>query len=277
MFRKNIFRFGTTFFKIFLYIFMRLKFFILLMAASATLFAQDIPVRLKVLCYNLRFGELASMEEFANFIKEQNPDIVALQEVDCRTYRDRAPKQHGIDFSTELGFRTGMLPVYGKTIPHAGGYYGIAILSKYPLASVERIYLPKTENGKEQRAVLVADVEYAEGKYFSFASTHLDYTNTEERQVQVKKLNEILLKRPYPVIVAGDFNARPNSLEISEGMSVWKVLCPQEPTAPASGPRHKIDYIFCYPENKWKSIDADVIQSQLSDHLPISATVELSE
>ncbi len=233
------------------------------------------PVRLKVLSYNLRFGELASLKELADFIKKQDPDVVALQEVDCRTYRERAPMQHGKDFATELGFYTGLISAYGKTIPYAGGYYGIALLSKYPLAKVERIYLPKTKHGKEQRAILVADIEFREGEYFSFASTHLDYTNTEERQVQVEKLNEILLARPYPVIVAGDFNAQPNSVEIADGMGVWKRVSRLEPTVPAKSPRSTIDYIFCYPANKWAEVDATVYQVQLSDHLPVSALVEL--
>jgi len=241
---------------------------------SATKIKQD-TVHLKVLSYNLRFGELASLEELAAFIKEQHPDIVALQEVDCRTYRERAPKQHGKDFATELGFRTGMIPAYGKTIPYAGGYYGIAILSKYPLAKVERIYLPKTENGKEQRAVLVADVEYREGKYFTFACTHLDYTNTEERQVQVKKLNNVLLNKPYPVILAGDFNAKPDSKEISEGMKAWEVVSDKNPTIPVKAPSHTIDYIFCYPKDKWIGIDAVTHKVELSDHLPVSAVVAL--
>jgi endonuclease/exonuclease/phosphatase family metal-dependent hydrolase len=236
--------------------------------------AQEQPVRLKTLCYNIRFGELASLEELAAFIKEQDPDVVALQEVDCRTQRELTPQQHGKDFVTELGFRTGMLTAYGKTIPYAGGYYGIGILSKYPLASVERIYLPMTEHGKEQRAVLVADVEYAEGKYFTFACTHLDYTDTEERQTQVRKLNEVLQSRPYPVILAGDFNASPKSKEISEGMSAWKAVCRMEPTTSASVPRYQIDYIFCYPPARWRSVDATTYHVQLSDHLPLSATVE---
>lgn len=233
------------------------------------------PYRLKVLSYNLRFGELASLEELAAFIKEQNPDIVALQEVDCRTYRDRTPKQHGKDFATELGFRTGMIAAYGKTIPYAGGYYGIAILSKYPLAKVERIYLPKTENGKEQRAVLVAEVEYREGEYITFASTHLDYTNTIERQAQVKKLNEILTEKNTPVIVAGDFNAKPDSKEIKEGMNKWKILSNLDFTIPADAPRSTIDYIFCYPKDKWTGIEAATPKITLSDHLPISAVVEM--
>ncbi len=236
---------------------------------------QSQNVQFKVLCYNLRFGELASLQELAEFIKEQNPDIVALQEVDNRTFRELAPNQNDKDFATELGFYTGLIPAYGKTIPYKGGYYGIGILSKYPLAKVERIYLPKTENGNEQRAVLVADVEYDEGKYITFASTHLDYTNTQERQVQVQKLNEVLENSPWPVIVAGDFNARPDSKEIKEGMSEWKIVSDLSPTVPAHAPKNTIDYIFCFPADKWKGVEAETYRVGLSDHLPISAIVEL--
>lgn len=229
----------------------------------------------KVLSYNLRFGELASLEELAAFIKEQDPDLVALQEVDNRTFRERAPKQNDKDFATELGFYTGMIPAYGKTIPYRGGYYGIALLSRYPLAKVERIYLPKTENGKEQRALLVADVEYEEGKFITFASTHLDYTNTEERQGQVRKLNEVLQNSEWPVIVGGDFNARPESVEIEEGMKSWTRLSLLEPTVPADAPRNTIDYIFCFPAEKWDPVTAETYRVELSDHLPVGAVVKL--
>lgn len=258
----------------------QILFLALIIFTSQLAFAgPDVPdndtTRLKILSYNLRFGELATLEELAEFIKEQDPDLVALQEVDLYTNRERALHQNGKDFATELGFYTGMLPVYGKTIPYSGGYYGIAILSKYPMAKVERKYLPKTEHGKEQRAVLIADVEYQEGKYITFASTHFDYTNTTERQIQVKELNKLLKAGSYPVIVAGDFNATPDSKEIKEGMSDWLRLSNLDPTVPADAPKKTIDYIYGYPENRWTAINATTYSVQLSDHLPVSAVVEL--
>ena len=44
-------------------------------------YAQD-TLRVRVMTYNLRFGELASLEELAHHIKSFKPDFVALQEVD---------------------------------------------------------------------------------------------------------------------------------------------------------------------------------------------------
>ena len=53
---------------------MKYKFLILLFSLSlfSCVIAQEKPKQLKVLSYNLRFGELASLEEFAEFIKNEN-------------------------------------------------------------------------------------------------------------------------------------------------------------------------------------------------------------
>ena len=51
-------------------------------------YAQD-TLRVRVMTYNLRFGELASLEELAHHIKSFKPDFVALQEVDSKTDRRR--------------------------------------------------------------------------------------------------------------------------------------------------------------------------------------------
>lgn len=248
-------------------------FFIICLFTTAA-YGQE-ATQLKVMCYNLRFGELASLEELADFIKKENPDIVALQEVDVKTYRERAPHQNGKDFISELAYRTGMLSLFGKTIPYKGGLYGIGILSKYPYISSERILLPMPDGAKEQRAYLVSEIELANGKTLTFVSTHLDYTTSAVRQAQVDCINNDLLKRKTPVILCGDFNAKPDSPEIKSKMAVWKQACNMNSTVPAQDAKSKIDYIFCYPKEQWETISAETPVVQLSDHLPIIATVRL--
>ncbi|WP_137403518.1 endonuclease/exonuclease/phosphatase family protein [Echinicola rosea] len=247
-----------------------------LLILSFQLPAQRLSDTLKIISYNLRFGERASMEEFAAFIKTQNADLVALQEVDINTFRERAPKQNGKDFIGELAHLTGMFGAFGKTIDYAGGYYGIGILSKYPMTMTERILLPFTENGKEQRALLVANIELGEGKTISFASTHLDFTNTQERQLQVTQINNILLQKNIPVLVCGDFNARPESTEIKQGMSLWAPLDNQFPTSPSQAAKYKIDYIFGYPKANWELLSSPKQSSLLSDHLPVVSEVKIT-
>lgn len=168
-----------------------------------------------------------------------------------------------------------MFGVFGKTIDYAGGYYGIGILSKYPITKTDRILLPLTPDGKEQRALLTVHVELADDKIIAFASTHLDYTNSAERQRQVEKINEVLLSNTHPLLLCGDFNARPESQEISVGMAPWILLDNQSPTSPSEDPRYKIDYIFGYPAKKWQLLASPNQSSLLSDHLPVVSEVKL--
>ena len=79
---------------------------------------------------------------------------------------------------TELGLRTGMFPLYGKTIPHAGGWYGIGILTAGPYISVQKLMLPQASATEEPRALLLATIE-AGGDTIVFASTHLSQERAE--------------------------------------------------------------------------------------------------
>ena len=65
-------------------------------------YAQD-TLRVRVMTYNLRFGELASLEELAHHIKSFKPDFVALQEVDSKT--DPASEGEGFYIRTCLSYR----------------------------------------------------------------------------------------------------------------------------------------------------------------------------
>jgi endonuclease/exonuclease/phosphatase family metal-dependent hydrolase len=133
------------------------------------------------------------------------------------------------------------------------------------------------QGAREQRAFLSADIELHGNQKITFVSTHLDHSTSEVRQAQVEYLDSILMNNLYPVIVAGDFNARPDSPEIRQGMSRWKRSCNNDLTSPSGNPRAKIDYIFCYPGDKWKIIQKSTPVVNLSDHLPVFSELELIE
>lgn len=179
--------------------------------------AQD---TLRVMSYNLRFGELASMEDIGAAISAENPDIVMLQECDWGTWRERAPRQNGVKFINVLAETTGMFGIYGKSINYKGGYYGIGLLSRYPIVRSERILLPN--DGKaEQRSILLADVELPSGSIVTVASTHLEVSSAELRLSQVRFINRLVKKNRYPVVLAGDMNAEPDSREMEELRRSW--------------------------------------------------------
>ena len=235
---------------------------------------QKDTISLRIMTYNIRFGELASMEQIAQHIKAFSPDLVALQELDSKTFREITPQQNGKDFITELGYFTQMFPLYGKSINYKDGYYGIGILSKFPYVKVEKVMLPRPQQ-KEQRVMLQAVIELSETDTICFACTHLDYSSEDTRIMQIKKITDVLEESSYPIILGGDFNALPTSKTIQTGMKNWKLLTDDDLTFPAHQPSIKIDYLFGYPTNEWRLIKSQTIQSQLSDHLPIITQVEL--
>lgn len=249
--------------------------FFLSVTAQRTVHIPDGSYRLKVMTYNLRFGELASLEQLAEFINKENPDLVALQELDWMTERDRAPHQHHKDFITELGYRTGMFSLYGKTIPHANGLYGIGILTRKPYINVKKIILPKAAGVKECRALLMAEIEITEKDTIVFASTHLDYSSSEARTAQIEVITENLKASRYPAIIGGDFNTVPDSPEIVTFFKDWLPCSGNEPTSPAKSPKRKIDYLFAYPSTSWKLESVKVVETQLSDHLPVVSEISL--
>lgn len=256
---------------------MKLKSLFIFLIASlfSSLFAQE-PMRLKVMTYNLRFGELASLKDIADFIAVYEPDFVALQELDCMTKHKRTPHQHDKNFITELGYYTRLFPLYGKTISHAGGLYGIGMLTRFPYISVQKVMLPKQEVQNEARALLMAEVELSSGDTIIVASTHLDYTSSASRDRQLEVITEILKEKKFPVILGGDFNATPNSKEIITYFEDWQPLSDNSClTSPTQKPKNKIDYLWGFPKKCWKLLSSKVENISLSDHLPIFSEIEL--
>lgn len=245
--------------------------FITLFALNAS--AGD-TLKLRVMTYNVRFGELATVDQLAGHIKAFKPDFVALQEVDVNTNRALAPHQNGRNLLSELAGKTGMFGLYGKAIPFNKGYYGIGILSKYPYVYVNKLTLPNPR-GAEPRVLLEGLFEIGAADTIVFATTHLDVTAEETRVLQAKYITDYFRSSTYPVLLGGDFNAGPESKVIKEIMEPdWFDATGPDLTFPAPAPRIKIDYLFAYPRQGWKIINTQVVPSCLSDHLPVLTELE---
>lgn len=254
----------------------RLK--LILIAASLLFgglaFAGNKADTLKILTYNLRFGEKASMTDIAGYISSENPDIVALQECDWATYRERAPKQNGVKFINELAYHTGMFGVYGKAIDYRGGFYGVGILSKYPIVSLERVFLPNPDR-KEQRVLLVAGLEMPDGEVLTFACTHLEVSSSRCRVEQAEFVNDYLEDRS-PAILAGDMNAEPDSPEMKFLRKDWKDLTNRVKTYPVPEAKTKIDYIYAKPAGNVELLGTSVVGDiMFSDHFPVVSDIVL--
>lgn len=241
--------------------------------------AQD---TLKVVSYNIfnaqhpdKNGE-STLKEIADFISEEDPDFVALQEVDSATHR-LAKLNGGRYFSLadSLAERTGMHASFGKALDFDGGGYGIAMLSRKPI-NTQKVQLPNPKDG-EPRVLLTTKLSTDTGQKLIFAATHLDHQYEENRLRQVDVFNELLLKKnKLPVILAGDFNFEPGDTGYRAMDEKWIDVADQQqeniqPTYPAGNPKKRIDYIWLSKNVDWKLLDYQIYDVDYSDHLPVVA------
>ena len=231
---------------------------------------------LKIISFNIRMsGEKTGYQPqpFADFISEQQPDLVALQEVDYKVSRSGNK-----DFLTELAALTGMFPIFAKAIDTGGGEYGVGILSKYPVGSSEVEALPFPSGAKEKRVALICHITFPDNFDMKFISTHLDHSSEAVRSEMVQGLNsKNILSGNNPVIVCGDFNAKPFESTIAVGMKRWKPVGDNTNTYPSDNPSSKIDYIFAYPVAKWETVRYEVLPLPISDHCALVSEVQFSK
>ena len=235
------------------------------------------PVRLKVMTFNIYHGETMKgdfdLDRIARVILDEDPDMVALQEVDFLTKRAR-----GYDLATELGWRTKMTPLFGRAMKYDGGEYGEAILSKHSFVSTRNVPLPHSE-GREPRSALEAVVELSSGARIAFVGTHLDHLRDEkDRLMQARGIVEAFAGNDVPTILAGDLNALPDSTTLALLREHWTAAHGDspEPTYPSKDPRMKIDYVMFAPEECWRVIEMRVIADEVaSDHCAVVAELEL--
>lgn len=252
----------------------KILFFVVIMLFEWSIMNAQDTLRLRVMTYNIRFGELATVDRLAEHIKSFKPDFVALEEVDVNTDRSLAPHQNGRNIISELAGKSNMFGLYGKTINFNKGYYGIAILSRYPYIHVNKLNLPNPQ-GTEPRVLLEALFEIGEADTIIFAATHLDVKDEKTRRLQAEYITDYFKNFSCPVIIAGDFNAKPDSETIKGIMSSnWFDATDSSLTFPAREPKIKIDYIFARPEKGWSLIKSQAVRSELSDHSPIISDLE---
>ncbi len=247
-------------------------------------FGSATPVRaseaLRVLSWNIHHGEgvdgRLELKRIAALIREARPHLVALQEVDRGVERtDRR------DLPAELGQLTGMTAVFSNNYAFQGGEYGNAILSSLPVLSWTNRHYAMLRGG-EQRGLLEIRVDW-EGRPLRFFNTHLDYRPDDTERVEHSRyLRSVLEAQPEtPALIAGDFNTMPSSV-VSEYLrgflgDAWMDGGEGEgATYPSTGGERRIDYLYVWPIKAMGVVDARVLSSEASDHLPVFFQLEWS-
>lgn len=232
--------------------------------------------RITVMSYNIHamkgMDKVLDVDRIANVINEQNPDFVALQEVDQLT--ERSGKMDAIGLLKE---KTGMYGIFMRTFDYQGGEFGNAILSRYPIIEHKLFPLPARDRYEDRLLMMVACV-MKNGDTIHFYNTHLDHhSDDSDRPVQMQEIIRIIRNDKAKIILAGDLNCSPSSEPLNALNEVLTRCDSDEKTYPADTPERLIDHVY-YSNNKGiKDLGLMVIPEKVaSDHRPIVAKLQYS-
>jgi endonuclease/exonuclease/phosphatase family metal-dependent hydrolase len=241
---------------------------------------ENDPDVVRILSYNVKHGlgmdSQVDLERIATVIRDLEPDVVTLQEIDSVTARTGLEDQ-----AARLGELTGMKAIFGGFMDYRGGRYGMALLSRYPIVEWENHRLP---DGAEPRSALAARIEllrpgYGTAPQIVVVGIHL-YATAAERQAQAARLVELFAAEEAPVVLAGDFNSIPDSkvIRLLEGEGGWRRPAKQGQafTFPSGIPDREIDFIMFRPGDRFTVREHSVVPETLaSDHRPVLIELEL--
>jgi len=229
---------------------------------------QTLSPALRVMTFNIQSGR-HGLDAVAGLINEAHPDVVALQEVDRFTGRSG-----GVDQVEGLARRTGLLHThFFRTTSLHGGDYGLAVLSRYPLAASSWRGLPT--NGAEPRGVGRAVVEAPSGAVSVYV-THLSNLpfRGRLREQQVRAVLGFMSEGgPGPAMLCGDFNDDSRSPALQRVREVLEDAFGRagrgrETTYPMGLlPESRLDYVFT--TDGLRAADAWVVREEASDHFPV--------
>ena len=223
------------------------------------------PVQVKIMSYNVRhcagMDLVVDYDRTAEVITDNQPDVVAIQELDSMT--GRSGRKYQLE---ELANRTNYYPVFGKAIDYDGGGYGVGVLIKEQPLSTKWIPLP----GEEPRVLLVVEL-----KDYVIACTHLDLEEAE-RLASAPLIIEEAQRWEKPFILAGDWNDTPESQLLKELTKYFTINSGTDFTFPADVPNECIDYVATYNSHSAKTLESVVVdEPEASDHRPLMVKIQL--
>lgn len=257
----------------------------------------------KIMSYNLRLFNVFESEDtnseqkVLNLLKEQNPDVLLLQEF----YVSGSPTAKDLAVRKALG---GKYNSHIKMISSGKNrYYGIATYSKYPVIKKGEIIHPGSSSLTIYTDILIQKDTFRifnnhlqsfrlrkiERSFFEEMADNDDHEalstvrslsislkkGFEIRAQQAQALKTQVERSPYPVIVAGDFNDTPVSYsyrKIRKGLKDSFVNSGYGAgfTYRGNYPPNRIDYIL-YDEKNLECRYFNIIKAKFSDHYPVTA------
>jgi endonuclease/exonuclease/phosphatase family metal-dependent hydrolase len=155
------------------------------------------PVR--VVTYNVQYAPdvPALVEAIRGEPSLASAGVFLIQEIEAH---DEEVDSRARQLADELGL--GYVYVPARSIP--GGTHGLAILSAFPIADVERMDLRESSNPSQHRIAIQATID-VDGHPLHVIDLHLD--TMLSAQQRVAQLSPIVIDAPATALVGGDFNS----------------------------------------------------------------------
>lgn len=243
-------------------------------------------MKLTIGTYNIYHGEnkelqllsgahVIDLAATAETIRSLGVDLCGLNEV-RNQWGEEGLCNQAEAIARELGWHF----VFAKAINIPGGEYGNALVSRYPIRSARLVPIKTTPEERlpderyENRVLLVAEVEI-EDRVLTVMVSHFGLRKPE-KQKAVDTVLEEMRRVDTPAIFMGDLNVTPDTAFYHSLAEALQDTLPPDPkenlTFSHQDPRYKIDYVFT--NQKCRTVEARVHAVGVSDHRPITATVE---
>jgi len=229
---------------------------------------------MKILSFNLQhcnsfLEQKIDYELMANAIRELDADIVGLNEI-----YDKGNGEH-LDSQTKILAELAGYPYryFARAIDLHDGFYGNALLSRYPIESAQVVPVPEPEDRGDHyeprcllKARIVGDI--------SVLVIHFGLSQGEQENAVTTVVENLESER---CILMGDFNVSPDNkvlAPIYEKMTDTAIKFDDAKLSfPSDVPTQKIDYIFVTSDIE--VVSADIPSVVASDHRPHTAEIKL--
>jgi endonuclease/exonuclease/phosphatase family metal-dependent hydrolase len=199
-------------------------------------------------------------------LREVDADIVALQEV--------ASEQAHENFLRDLERETGFHVAAGLLRQRHGDDFGNALLSRYPVQSVEHLDL--TVDHYEPRGAIDVCIDVGIALPLRVIATHLGLRPGERREQVRRIISAFERDSPHPTLLMGDLNewflwGRP----LRWLHAHFRNIPPAPPTFPARRPVFALDRIWVSPSGGVTRLarHSSSLARVASDHLPLVANI----
>lgn len=248
-----------------------------------------------------------NLDAMISTIKAQNPDILAVQEIDLDSRRSTYINE--VEYIAQKAGYPYFAVAFTwdcRWVPHPMGFQfrkqfgkvlaAQAIFSKYPILSQSQLRFKKPRKNfwiynlfYLERVAQTVQIDVGAPDPITVVNVHLEAWHPEERAIQTKAIRDQLAKNgTESTFLMGDFNAIPASATQRNGFiddpkddyrgdeslhPITTLLSeilpsPGHFTYPANQPTRRLDYIFYGTE--FKLVDGRVVSSAVgSDHLPV--------